>query len=181
MTTPLEKHNKLYKKRLAKQKERHKILLQNSGVVNLPPEVIEHLSVAYRDSQTSLNNLDSALGIVRSLSSSSPGEDKENLDYQQSQDQQKSQESNRPSFPSQQDQKTNQSLPLSLQSLSRKLRNLEFRQISLVRKYRKCFAYLGFRQSFVDQLEGVVSIYGDDSDPAIAPDKGLGIYNASTE
>lgn len=176
MKTPLEKHNQRYRKKLASIREHLNALVNLAGVSSVPPSVIEHLSVAYRDLQTSLNNLNDAHRTVRSLLSSSPS------DFQASQGQQNNQESNSPSPSSPTSESQTQTSPLppqSLESLNRKLKNLEYRQISLVRKYRKCFAYLGFRQSFVDSLEGVASVYEEDFDPPINPRKGL--LDASTE
>lgn len=172
MKTPLERHNEKQKKKLEELAKRD-LHLQKQADVVLPGSLIHSLSIAYRDLQTSLNNLDNALRTGRSLLSSSLLEASQNTESQQNQDQQKNQESNRPSSHFPQDQKMSQYQPPFLESLNRRLKNLESRQISIVKRYRKCFRYLGFRQSFVDNLEGVASIYEDNSDPPINPAKGI--------
>lgn len=187
MTSPLQKHLKKEQKRREERKNLNLSLQEASGVVSMPGEFLEKLSVAYHDQQTSLNNLDQALMIVRTLEESQA---RTTGLHQNSQLPQESQTTNqaksKPQDGIQASQtQTSQSStnPPSLQRISRQLRNLEIRQISTVRRMRKLLRLLGCRQSFVDQLEGISSVYEDDSDPEIDIEKNLGLMerNAETE
>lgn len=173
MRTPLQRHNEESKrKREELQKSWEKLqLLAN---VELPGDLITYLSTAYKDLQTSLNNTDAALLTARSLLSSSLSQANQSQTFQPNPDQQKNQDSKLQDHTSRDFQTRTNPYPLpSLESLIRKLKSLESRQIFLVKRQRKLFRFLGFKQAFVDSLEGRVSIYSQDESPEIDPSKNI--------
>jgi len=178
----LQKHlDKEQRKREARKLLNDSLKLA-SGVETLPGDFLEKISVAYHDLQTSLNNLDNSLISARSLLDAPPSGQISH--FPPSQDSLKTSEDNGQSPSSQTShQETSPYQPPTLNRLLSNLRNLEIRQISLARKYRKLFKLLGFRQSFVDGLEGVVSIYEGESEPEIDLNKNLGLKerNATTQ
>jgi len=138
-----------------------------SNVVELKPLVLEQLATAYKDLQTSLNNLDAALMEVRDAQFNHLSPSRTESPHLQQMYQSPAEvkiSSKRPdgsqaSFPV-----IDQCQHLSLSQLLTNLKYLESRKLRIAQRYRKLFARLGLNHQFVDALEGVVSISGGDAD-----------------